>query len=495
MAQIENAPELTLPREHKHLPLRLRWAESIPAMAALAVDCIAIVLASVVATWGRSEWTIFEDRRDLDSHLVVATPLIVALWLVNLAASGAYSSHAFGCGSTEYKNVLRASGFAAGSVGIACYLSQVQLSRGFFFLLFIVGVPTLVLGRHGARKALHVVHRRGQLQHSVIIAGAADQVDEIASVLLRERWLGFSVLGALLPKPPALPSETPHGLKVLGATSQTVDLVTTLGADFVIFAGGAVNSCREMRRAAWELEDSKVRVLLAPSLTDVAADRIHPHPAAGLPLIELDGPGAHIASRLLKRTFDLVVAGWLTLLFLPVIAVISLMIKVQDGGPVFFVQQRVGRNGTHFGVFKFRSMIVDAEARLREVASQNLHVEGHVLFKAVNDPRVTRLGRLLRRLSLDELPQLLNVLRGDMSLVGPRPPLQSEVDRYDPDVHRRLAVRPGMTGLWQVSGRSDLSWEDSVRLDLYYVDNWSLAQDLVILAHTARAVVASRGAY
>ena len=179
----------------------------------------------------------------------------------------------------------------------------------------------------------------------------------------------------------------------------------------------------------------------------------------------------------------------------PLLLATAIAIKVHDGGPVFFRQQRVGRNGDLFDCYKFRSMVLGADRMIETVTAANKHDEGHVLFKAERDPRVTRPGRLIRRFSLDEMPQFLNVLRGEMSLVGPRPPLPGEVERYTDDVRRRLGVRPGMTGLWQVSGRSDLSWEDSVRLDLYYVDNWSIVQDLAILARTMLAVVSSRGAY
>jgi exopolysaccharide biosynthesis polyprenyl glycosylphosphotransferase len=390
--------------------------------------------------------------------------------------------------------VLRASLYVAGGVGIACYLTAFPLSHTYFVMLFAVGVPMLLVSRYASRKVLHLIRRRGHLQQTVLVAGGAGQVDEIAGVLQREQWLGYTVLGALLPAGDRS-SETPRGLRVLGDTGQVAEIVAGHRPDAVLFTTGAVSSAQEMRRAVWGLDESEVQILLAPSLTDVASDRIRSRPAAGLPLIQLEGPGANEVSHLLKRAFDIVVGGVLTVLFAPVIGAIALAIKLDDGGPVFFSQERVGRNGTPFGLLKFRSMVVDAEALVGNLADHNRHGTDHVLFKAENDPRVTRVGRRLRRFSLDELPQLINVVRGEMSLVGPRPPLQSEVDRYEQDVHRRFVVRPGMTGLWQVSGRSNLSWEDSVRLDLYYVDNWSLTQDLLILARTATAVVSARGAY
>ncbi|KGN41924.1 polyprenyl glycosylphosphotransferase [Knoellia aerolata DSM 18566] len=463
-------------------------------MAAFALDAAIVVLCTVLAAWGRSEWRVFTTPTDADIRFGLAAMPIVALWLTSLAVSGAYAPDVFGAGSGEYKSVLRATTYAAGFVGIGCYLARYPLPRGFFFLLFTVGTTALLVTRYAARQVLHRLREHGHLQQRVVIAGAASQVDEIAKVLQRERWLGYTVLGAVLP-PSEAQSSTPGGLPVLGATPRTAEIVNTFAPHAVLFAGGAVSSAREMRRAAWELEESGVQVLLAPSLTDVASDRVRPRPAAGLPLIELEGPASHYVSHVLKRAFDLVAGGLLLVLFAPVFAVVALAVRLDDGGPVFFAQERVGKGGRAFRMLKFRSMVCDAEAAVDHVAEHNRHGSDHVLFKAERDPRVTRIGRTLRRLSLDELPQLVNVLRGDMSLVGPRPPLQSEVDKYETDVHRRLVVRPGMTGLWQVSGRSNLSWEDSVRLDLYYVDNWSLTQDLLILARTAIAVVSARGAY
>ncbi|MBI5027854.1 MAG: sugar transferase, partial [Actinobacteria bacterium] len=216
-------------------------------------------------------------------------------------------------------------------------------------------------------------------------------------------------------------------------------------------------------------------------------------PVAGLPLVDVDRPQAVEAARWVKRTFDVLGSAVLLLLAAPVMGLVALAIRLEDGGPIMFRQPRVGLRGEVFECLKFRSMCVDAEERLAALVAQN---EGAgPLFKMTQDPRITRVGRFIRRFSLDELPQLWNAFRGDMSLVGPRPALPKEVAEYDSDARRRLDVRPGLTGLWQVSGRSNLSWEETVRLDLYYVDNWSMVQDLMILAKTAKAVVGSSGAY
>jgi len=278
---------------------------------------------------------------------------------------------------------------------------------------------------------------------------------------------------------------------VLGSLDDILPALEATSAQAVIFTDGALPSASAFNRLARQLEDQDAQLVVVPGLTDVSAARMNLRPVAGLPLVYVESPRALMAMRWSKRLFDVVGAAAALLLAAPVMAVIALAIKIEDRGPVVFKQVRVGLKGQTFGFYKFRSMAVDAEQQLPQLQSEL----GGVLFKIKSDPRVTRVGRLIRRLSLDELPQLLNVLKGQMSLVGPRPALPREVAQYHKDVHRRLDVRPGLTGLWQVSGRSDLSWDDTVRLDLYYVDNWSLLQDLMILTRTVGAVLNSRGAY
>jgi exopolysaccharide biosynthesis polyprenyl glycosylphosphotransferase len=232
---------------------------------------------------------------------------------------------------------------------------------------------------------------------------------------------------------------------------------------------------------------------MAPSLTDIAGPRIHARPVAGLPLIHVETPRYQGADRFLKRAFDLVVsAGLLMVLSLPLLVVALLIVSTSPGG-VFFAHERIGKRGRPFKMLKFRSMVADADAGLASLLRAQ-GTDDRPLFKVVDDPRVTKVGSFLRRYSIDEIPQLMNVLRGEMSLVGPRPQVAREVALYDNAATRRLFVKPGMTGLWQVSGRSNLSWDESVRLDLYYVENWSLTADLSIMARTVRAVFAKDGA-
>jgi exopolysaccharide biosynthesis polyprenyl glycosylphosphotransferase len=249
-----------------------------------------------------------------------------------------------------------------------------------------------------------------------------------------------------------------------------------------------------MRELSWELEKLNIDLLVAPGVIEVAGPRLHVRPVAGLPLIHVEKPRYHGAKRFQKRLFDTLFSGLALLLASPLLVAIAVAVRLTSEGPVFYRQERIGLDGQPFEMIKFRTMVNGADARLDEVTDLN-EFRGGVLFKMRNDPRITRVGRILRKYSLDEIPQFLNVLRGDMSVVGPRPPLAGEVAAYDDGVRRRLLVRPGITGLWQISGRSDLSWEDSVRLDLYYVENWSMMADLLIALKTAKVMLTHVGAY
>jgi exopolysaccharide biosynthesis polyprenyl glycosylphosphotransferase len=466
-------------------------ARLIPLAAAIG-DLFLLAVATIAAAVGRQQLAFFDSRDDIVDYVALgAVPLLVG-WLAMLRGVGGYARDVFGAGTEEYKLVVKASLLSAGLVGIGCYLTDFPLSRGFFLLVFTIGTPLLILWRLVFRRSIQATRRHGHLREGVIIAGDPQHIDEVAAVLRRESWLGYAVLGALV-TPGTRLVETPAGIPVLGDTSDTAAAIQGVGAEVIVFAEGAFASSKDMRRAMWKLEDLSVQAIVVPSLTDVSSERLKVRPVAGLPLVHLESPRALHASHWAKRVFDLTGALFLLVMSAPITIVTAVAIKLHDGGPVLFRQTRIGRDGQPFSCLKFRSMVVEAES-LRADLETN-HERSSVLFKLADDPRVTKPGRLIRRLSLDELPQLWNVVVGQMSLVGPRPPLPHEVARYENDMNQRLRVRPGMTGLWQVSGRSDLSWDETVRLDLYYVDNWSMIQDLVILLRTFSAVVSSRGAY
>jgi exopolysaccharide biosynthesis polyprenyl glycosylphosphotransferase len=462
------------------------------APTAFVTDVAAVCVAGAAAALGRDRLGIFDPSIvQVSDTLGYAGPLMIGGWLLMLWLVGSYSRDVFGAGTDEYKRVLTASVLAAGLVGVGAYLAKFQLSRGFFLLLFVIGVPTLILGRFLLRRALYAARARGALLQRVVIAGTPSHVDEVARVLRREAWLGYDVVGALVPA--TSETATGAGVPVIGTPDQLLPAVDVAQADVIFLAGGALDSASQMRRIAWELEERDVQVIVAPSVTDISAERVKVRPVGGLPLMHIDKPRAVHASRAGKRVFDVVGSLALLVLFAPLFLIAAVWVKLHDRGPVLFAQERTGRDGSTFRCLKFRSMVVDAELLLPELHALTGHRDG--LFKMEDDPRITRPGRWLRRYSIDELPQLVNGLRGEMSLVGPRPPLPTEVARYARDTVRRLRVRPGMTGLWQVSGRADLAFDEAIRLDLYYVDNWSMLQDLTILARTLGAVLGSRGAY
>lgn len=462
-----------------------RWSQ----LAALYfVDAVLISVTVLLATHTGGIMPFGGDP--IDSSLAPLLALVVTGWLAMLHVFGADQLRHLRAGAVEYKRVLMASFATAGIVGIGSYLTKSEFPRGLFVLMFTTGTAGIVLTRYLRRRTMAAIHRQGALLTPVVVAGDSAHVDEIAKVLRRETWLGYRVAGAVSRD---RVGHTPGGLPILGRLADTVPVLREQRVSTVIFAEGSFESPTGFRRMAWELEAENVHMIVVPALTDVSAQRLEVRPVAGLPLVDVDRPQAIAAARWIKRSGDLIGSAVLLLLTLPVLALVALAVKLEDRGPVLFRQPRVGLKGEPFECLKFRSMVVDAEAKLAELVTRN---EGAgPLFKMTRDPRITRVGRFIRRFSLDELPQLWNALRGDMSLVGPRPALPAEVAQYDSDTRRRLDVRPGLTGLWQVSGRSNLSWDDTVRLDLYYVDNWSMTQDLMILAKTARAVVGSAGAY
>ncbi|MFJ6198612.1 sugar transferase [Micromonospora sp. NPDC092111] len=426
---------------------------------------------------------------------VLVAPALVVVWLVSLRAMRCYDDRVLGYGADEYRRVSGASLRLAGAIAIAGYIFEVGVSRGFLGISFAVGTVGLEVTRFAARKALHRARCRGAgWSRRVLVVGDTAHVLELVHTLRREPYAGYHVVGACIPD--ALLAPVPQRLSdvpVVGSLRGIPEAATAIGADTVAVTASGELTATRLRRLGWQLEGTGVDLVVAPALTDVAGPRIHTRPVAGLPLIHVEAPEFRGARKLVKEFVDRSAAAVALALLLPLVAVISLAIRLDSRGPVLFRQTRVGQGGREFGVLKFRTMVVNADALLAELAARN-ETDG-LMFKMRDDPRVTRVGRLLRKWSLDELPQLVNVLLGQMSLVGPRPPLPSEVARYDGDVARRLLVKPGMTGLWQVSGRSDLSWEDGIRLDLYYVENWSLAADLTILWKTFGAVLRGRGAY
>jgi exopolysaccharide biosynthesis polyprenyl glycosylphosphotransferase len=330
----------------------------------------------------------------------------------------------------------------------------------------------------------------------VLVVGRNDQVMTLKRHLEERPADGYVVVASCVPRGdmPLDDAVDEPEFERLGRTEMDILAgVDQYDVEVVAVAADPELAGHSLRKLSWALEQRGVELIVSPGIVEVAGPRISIRPVAGLSLLHLERPSVSGGPHVLKSIFDRVVGCLLLFAVSPILLVTAILVKLTSRGPVLFRQTRVGRGGEQFEMLKFRTMVVDAEERKADLHALN---EGNkVLFKLRDDPRVTRIGRYLRRFSIDELPQLVNVLRGDMSLVGPRPPLPAEVAQYAIDDARRMLVKPGLTGLWQVSGRSDLTWEESMRLDLRYADNWSIALDLLILWKTARAVLGSDGAY
>ncbi|EYR62701.1 polyprenyl glycosylphosphotransferase [Actinotalea ferrariae CF5-4] len=420
----------------------------------------------------------------------VAAVAGVALGLLTLIAlCRGYDVRALGDGPGEYQAILRAAGLVSVLLMTFAFVADVSLPRSAVFL----GVPAAALlalaGRYVNRKALHRRRTGGEAMMRTLVIGEPSDVDHVVEDLDAAVYHGYRVVGACVP---SLDLPGPQGrAPVLGAVADVAQVVVDHEVEVVVVAGSPL-AADGLRRLSWALDRAGAKLIVVPQLVEVAAPRIAVRPTAGLSLLEVE-VAAPRPRLLAKALLDRFLGVALLLAAAPVIAAAAVAVRVTSPGPAFYRQSRVGVDGERFSMWKLRSMYADAEARRAALVAEN---EGAgVLFKMKDDPRVTRVGRYLRRYSLDELPQLFNVVRGEMSLVGPRPPLGAEVEQYEDQVHRRLRVKPGLTGLWQVSGRSDLSWEESVRLDLRYVDNWSVVMDMMILWKTLRAVVRPAGAY
>lgn len=431
------------------------------------------------------------EAYELSYSLVSA--ILVLGWFVSLALFATRDRNIVGAGTAEYKRIADATIRVFAVLAIAAFLLQSEVGRGYLLVALPLGLAMLLLSRWVWRKWLLRRRAAGEFSHRAILMGEHGKSMHVAEQMARENASGIVIVGALTERGTSEQEELAPGIPVLGDYASLTRVLEEARADTVVFTGADTIDPRGMRQIGWALEATSTNLIVAPALTDVAGPRIHARPVAGLPLIQVDYPEFEGRKYAAKRAFDLVVAFLALVVLSPLFLVLTVLVRRDSEGPALYTQERVGLNGRRFHMLKFRSMVVDAEAQLPTLLDRT---DGNgVLFKLRSDPRVTRVGAVLRRYSLDELPQLINVLNGDMSLVGPRPPLATEVERYDEWTRRRLLVRPGITGLWQTQGRSNLSWEDSVRLDLYYVENWSLTGDIIILYRTIRAVARADGAY
>jgi len=419
---------------------------------------------------------------------------VIVAWIASLALFRTRDKRILGLGASEYKAVVNATSMTFGILAILFLVFQADTARWFFTVAFPLGLVGLLVNRWLWRKWLITQRAFGHFLSRVVVAGKRADVETVVRQIRQNSGAAYTVIGAVIEEDGSTTTSMLfEGLDVSDDLGRLTERAKALRADGVVIAGQPRGGSEFIHDLAWQLEGHTLELILATSLANVAGPRIHFRPVDGLPLIHVEIPQFEGAKHVMKRALDIVLAGSALIALAPLFLLLYVLVRLDSAGPAIFAQERVGKGGEKFLIYKFRTMVVDAEARLAELAAKN---EGAgLLFKIKDDPRVTSIGRTLRKYSLDELPQLWNVLMGDMSLVGPRPPLPQEVLGYDNRVHRRLFIKPGLTGMWQINGRSSLSWEDSVRLDLYYVENWSVIGDLLIMWRTFKVLAQPVGAY
>lgn len=506
----EGLPPVTAPRRSapvgrsspgsgrvRELTQRRHWQASY--INRLLVTDSVIVIGSVglaqLLRFGVGEGLV-PSRSGQGAYYLISVVLTV-LWLGTLVVFRVRSPRVIGSGPEEYRRIFGATLRLFGLIAIVALLFRLDLARLYLAIAFPVGLVGLVLGRWCWRKVIAGKRIRGEFQTSVLVVGGERSVRSLAESFDRGTADGYRVVGVCIPGHAGEHGDTitvgGRDIPVLGDERHVVSALGSCDADTVAVTAAEQLGHVGMRNLAWDLESLHVDLVVAPGMMDVSGPRLSMRPVAGLPLIHVEKPRYHGAQSFAKSSFDLVFALLALIVLSPVMALAALAVKTTSPGPVFYRSERMGLDGAPFSMLKFRSMVQGADVGVAEFVNRN---EGAgVLFKLREDPRVTGVGRIIRKYSIDELPQFINVLRMEMSVVGPRPPLRSEVESYEIDVHRRLLVKPGLTGLWQVNGRSDLSWEDTVRFDLSYVDNWSMVGDMLIIAKTLKVVVTGRGAY
>jgi exopolysaccharide biosynthesis polyprenyl glycosylphosphotransferase len=466
------------------------------ASTLIATDVAVVILALACAQMVRLGRPV--TALDIASLYYSMLSLIVAaIWLGLLAAYRTRSPQIVGAGVEEYRRVCSATLATIGVIAVALMIFRPEYARGYLAVAFPFGLLALLLSRSMCRRFLASQRRRGQCVISVLAVGDPRAVRSLVQSLTREWTYGYNVVGVCLTGRPTGGSLDVPGvgtLPVLGDERDVEEALRKSSAETVALTATEHLGPEGVRELSWQLDKLGVDLVVSPGVVNVAGPRLTLRPVAGLPLIHVEKPQYSGTKKLQKRAFDIYVSITVLVAALPVMIASAIAIKLTSKGPVLYRSERIGLNGQPFEMIKFRTMVDGADSQVASLAAVN-ESDGGVLFKIRDDPRVTSVGRILRRYSIDELPQFINVLRREMSVVGPRPPLRREVDTYDDQVRRRLLVLPGITGLWQVSGRSDLSWEDSVRLDLSYVENWSITNDLLIAAKTVRTILAGAGAY
>jgi exopolysaccharide biosynthesis polyprenyl glycosylphosphotransferase len=474
-------------------PLRgqaANWQEII-ARRALFVDILAVTTAVALGYVLRFDQAVevdlFEPR---GGQYALISIVLAEAWVLALGIVGSRSPRVLGSGREEILRVVRSTAGLFGLIAIVCYLVKFDLARSYVAVALPVGIALVLAGRWLLATRLHAQRARGEFQRRTLVVGARDAVIDLCRRVDRTHQAGFHVVGLCLPGGTAVPSPV-EGVPVLGRTEDAAEVARTQKIDAVAVTAFDGATPQALKQLAWDLEPTSAELVVVPALADVAIPRLVVTPVDGVAVVQVSPPGYTGLQHAVKRIFDVVVATLILAVVAVPLLVLAGLVRLTSPGPAMFQQQRIGQNGKPFTLYKLRSMRQDAEAQLVGVIDGGVGI----FYKSKADPRVTRLGRFMRKYSLDEFPQLLNVIKGDMSLVGPRPQVALETAQYDDALRRRLFVKPGLTGPWQVSGRNDLSIDEGTRLDLYYVENWSLISDIGILLRTAREVFAPSGAY
>lgn len=458
-----------------------------------AIVCASVMLAQYIRFGGSPNMSGYPGP-----VMTLFSCLFVALWLSCLAIFNTRSPQVIGAGIDEYRRITSASFWTFGIIAMVTLLAKIDLARLYLAMALPVGTIGLLASRNVWRKYICRERAKGKYLTMVLALGERDGALQLACELARSPGAGYLVVGVCIPGygPPRGETLTVEGRKIpiLGDESHAVAAIEVCGADTVVVMQTENFGPHAIRNLMWQLEMMDVELMMSPGVMDVAETRLTLRPIGNFPLLHVHKPQYEGAQRFQKRAFDFCFALVILLAASPLFIACVIAIKLTSRGPLYYRAERIGINGQPFTMLKLRTMSVGAEEQIDQLLPLN-EGAGDVLFKIRQDPRVTPVGRVLRRFSIDEFPQFINVIKQDMSVVGPRPPLRREVEKYDGDVKRRLLVRPGVTGIWQVSGRSELSWEESVRLDLSYVDNWSMTGDLMIIAKTVKAVLAGDGAY
>jgi exopolysaccharide biosynthesis polyprenyl glycosylphosphotransferase len=465
----------------------------------LIVDAVVVITVFALAQIAGLVWLPIDSGVQPASwqRLTVFSVILTFAWLCALGLQQSRDIALVGLDGEEYRRVVAATAWVFGTVAVADLLFKMDPSRGYLGIALGLGSLGLITGRHFVRRDLARRRLRGEYISRVVVLGSPEAVRVLCETFGRTPDSGYRVVGVCIPDFDGEVGEelitTTGSVPVLGDDSLIESALDLTSADALAVAAVERLGPTAMKKLVWRLEALNTDVIVVPGVTDIAGHRLRVRPIDNLPLVQIAHSGQDAPSAMGKRFFDLAFATLALLAVAPIMLVAAVAIKLDDGGPVIFRQERVGLQGRSFRIFKFRTMTTDADSRKdsEQAASNNTGV----FYKSATDSRITRVGRFLRVSSIDELPQLLNVLQGAMSIVGPRPLVRGEGEAVEDFVERRGRVKPGITGLWQISGRSDLSEQERIRLDHSYVDNWSSVLDLLIVWRTVAAVLKRKGAY